>query len=153
MPGPDTGGVLVDWALAERIAVGIATAGETAPQPPAEELSVWAKRAIDEVAEYTRLEPLQPIPEAELVGRDQWVRANLVTFREMGAELERRVHDSVGLPGPLASIARVLAGTVAGAEMGLVLGYVARRVMGQYDLALVGPQRPSRLLYVGPEPR
>jgi len=148
---PEGGGrALVDWGLAERIAMAMGRAGEQPQPPPAEELSLWAGRAIGEVAEYTRLEPHEPIPEPELVGRDEWVRANLTTFREMGAEIERRLHDSINLPGPLGAVARTLAGTVAGGELGIVLGYVSRKVLGQYDIVLVGPERSPRLLYVGP---
>lgn len=150
MNSPEADGTLVDWGLAERIAVAIGRAGVQPQPPPADELSLWAGRAIGEVAEYTRLEPQEAIPEPELVGRDEWIRANLTTFRDMGAELERRVHDSVSLPGPLGPVMRTLAGTVAGGELGVVLGYVGRKVLGQYDLALIGPERPPRLLYVGP---
>ena len=54
-------------------------------------------------------------------------------------------------PGPLGGIARSLAGAAAGAEAGVAVGYGARKVLGQYDVALVGnPIGAARLLFVGP---
>ena len=35
-------------------------------------------------------------------------------------------------------------------ELGLVSAFMAQRVLGQYDVALIGPSRPSRLLFVAP---
>jgi len=37
-----------------------------------------------------------------------------------------------------------------GAEVGLAVGYLSQRVIGQYDVALIGPARAPRLLFVGP---
>ena len=53
------------------------------------------------------------------------------------------------LPGPLGGIARRGVGAAIGVEAGLAAGYAAKRVLGQYDIALFGPGRPPRLLFVG----
>ena len=42
------------------------------------------------------------------------------------------------------------AGAAAGVELGLVSAFMAQRVLGQYDVALIGPSRPARLLFVAP---
>jgi len=47
-------------------------------------------------------------------------------------------------------VARSLAGAAAAAEAGIAVGYGARKVLGQYDVALVGADRPRRLVFVGP---
>ena len=39
------------------------------------------------------------------------------------------------------------------AEAGLVIGYVAQRVLGQYEVSLLGGDAPPRLLFVAPNLR
>jgi coenzyme F420 biosynthesis associated uncharacterized protein len=141
---------IVDWELAER--VGLALAGQGPRwEGTGEELRAESARAAKLVRRYTGLKPHGRLPEAELVARAEWARVNLATFREMSAGIEEqlgerlRVSDgnSRGLPATLTSAA-------AGAEVGLAVGYLAQRVIGQYDVALIGPTRAPRLLFVGP---
>ncbi len=47
-------------------------------------------------------------------------------------------------------MARSVIGAATGTEVGLAAGYAARRVLGQYDLPIVGPDRAPRLLFVAP---
>ena len=82
--------------------------------------------------------------------RAEWIRANLATFRGMSGDLELRLSESVRIAEPLRGLTRRVAGTVGGTQIGLVLGYVGRKVLGQYDVAILGPDRPPRLLFVGP---
>jgi coenzyme F420 biosynthesis associated uncharacterized protein len=129
---------LLDWGLAEHVAVAISVAGGAPEAVRAHHIERAAARAIEQVASYTELEPLAVLPQPELVDRAEWIRANLATFRGMSADLELR------------GLTRHVAGTVGGTQLGLVLGYVGRKVLGQYDVAILGPDRPPRLLFVGP---
>jgi coenzyme F420 biosynthesis associated uncharacterized protein len=45
---------------------------------------------------------------------------------------------------------RAAAGATVAAEVGLVLGYMSQRVLGQYELSLLEPERTPRLLLVEP---
>lgn len=146
----ENGRSLVDWGLAERIALTIARPARDERPVGQREADLLAGRAVAEVLEYTGLEPIEELPAPEAVDRPEWVRANLATFRGMSADVERRLASSLPLPEPLGGLVRALAGTVGGAQVGLALGYVARKVLGQYDVALLGPQRQPRLLFVGP---
>lgn len=140
----------VDWGLAERVAVGIA--GEDGAP------STFDQRALDSacaeavalVRDYTELHPRGDLPQPELVDRADWARLGLRTLRELSEELERRVADGLALPGPLGGLARSFAGAAAGTEAGVAVGYGARKVLGQYDVALVAAERRPRLLFVGP---
>jgi coenzyme F420 biosynthesis associated uncharacterized protein len=78
------------------------------------------------------------------------VRTNLAAIRDAAGELEGRLASSLDAPGPLGPAVRSAAGIATGAEAGLGIGYLGRRVLGQYDLALIGPARPPRLLFVAP---
>jgi coenzyme F420 biosynthesis associated uncharacterized protein len=139
---------LVDWGLAERLAVAIAGTGGEHDGVGQVEIDGAADRAVSLVVEYTQMEPRGELPRPEVVDRSEWIRANLAAFRGMSGDLERRLADSIRLPEPFRGVTRALAGTVGGAEVGLVLGYVARKVLGQYDLAVIGPTRTPRLLFV-----
>jgi coenzyme F420 biosynthesis associated uncharacterized protein len=141
---------LLDWRLAEHVAVAISGAGGAPVPVRADPVEGAAARAIEQVASYTELEPLAVLPQPELVDRAEWIRANLATFRGMSADLELRLTESVRIAEPLRGLTRRVAGTVGGTQLGLVLGYVGRKVLGQYDVAILGPDRPPRLLFVGP---
>jgi coenzyme F420 biosynthesis associated uncharacterized protein len=52
--------------------------------------------------------------------------------------------------GRVAGIQRTIVRTATGAEAGLAVGYLSQKVIGQYDVALIGPARAPRLLFVGP---
>jgi coenzyme F420 biosynthesis associated uncharacterized protein len=140
---------IVDWGLAER--VGLALAGQ-GPQWEGtdEELRVESERAAKLVRRYTGLKPRGHLPEAELVGRAEWARTNLATFREMSAGIEEQLGERLNVSGNSRGLPATLTSAAAGAEVGLAVGYLAQRVIGQYDVALIGPTRAPRLLFVGP---
>ena len=139
---------LVDWSLAARTAGAIAGEGGNASYPVAEIRSA-CEESIEPAATYSRLlVPPQP-PVAELVDRREWSRNALSILADAAAPLERRLAGELSLPGPLGSIARTVVGGGAGIEAGVAVGYAARRVLGQYDVALFGAERPPRLLFVG----
>jgi coenzyme F420 biosynthesis associated uncharacterized protein len=48
------------------------------------------------------------------------------------------------------SVSQKIARLATGVEVGLAVGYLSQRVIGQYDVALIGPTRAPRLLFVGP---
>ena len=143
-------GDFVDWSLAERIATGIA--GEGGGFGPFVQSGVDAACADARtlVLDYTRLRPGWSLPEPELIDRSEWTRVGMRILRELSEGLEQPLRESLGIPGPLGSVVRSLAGAAAGAEAGAAVGYGARKVLGQYDIALTGPNRDPRLLFVGP---
>jgi coenzyme F420 biosynthesis associated uncharacterized protein len=147
--------LLVDWGIAERVSHtmigGLGPIGAEAPMPdwPREpELREICTEALAIAEAYAGLGSVADPPEPELIDRRAWAVNALTTLADASAPLERRIAKDVGLPGPLGSVARGAIGATAGAEAGVALGYAARRVIGQYDVALFGPERPGRLLFV-----
>jgi coenzyme F420 biosynthesis associated uncharacterized protein len=58
--------------------------------------------------------------------------------------------------GPLRPAMRIAAGAVLTAEVGVILGFLSQRVLGQYELVMLEPAavtRPPRLLFVVPNLR
>ena len=146
---------LVDWRLAARVAAGVAREPEDPPggvplplRPDA--LGATCAEAEELVRTYGELHPRPGIPAPEALGRSGWSEAILATLRDLAIEVERENEITISLPGPLGAVARSLVGVATGTEVGLAAGYAARRVLGQYDLALIGAERPPRLLFVAP---
>ena len=134
----------VDWALAARVAGGLA--GEDPPGAPPPDLAAAAADAAARVEAFTGLRAAAPIPELEWIDRRAWVSANLDTMRSTLTPLLERAGAA---PQPLRS---VVGGLVA-VEVGGLLGIFGRRVMGQYEVRLLEPEAPPRLLLVGPNLR
>lgn len=132
---------LVDFALARRLAS--LAAGDSDPLPPADELRVLADEAGSAVRAYTGLQPQSPLPAAEWVTRREWTELNLASIETTLSSLGD-AFDADSVPGPV----RAPFGAVAGAQLGLVIGYASRKVLGQYDFPLLGSERPSRLVFV-----
>lgn len=141
---------VIDWGLAERIARGLAGNGTGKRSVRQADLRRAARGSVGVVRDYTGLEPKGRLPAAEVVDRREWIGANIETLRGMSSGMERSLASSLDLPGPLGSSLRAAAGAAAGIELGLVSAFMAQRVLGQYDVALIGPSRPARLLFVAP---
>ncbi len=83
---------------------------------------------------------------ALVVDRAGWVRANVSSFRRLLEPVLEKL-DAGGMQGPLAGAAR----RATGAQLGLVLGWMSTRVLGQYDLLLAeGEDTGGVVSYVGP---
>ena len=140
----------VDWRLAERIARRVAGRDAFADSYLSSSLRFDFDAATAEaeqaVAEYTGLiSPGRAV--AEVVDRSGWVVANVRSMRAMLRPLSDRVGPKMAT-SPLAPVGR----RVAGAELGVLLGYVAQRVLGQYDLLVPdddGGSTDDRVYYVG----
>ena len=134
----------IDWSVAERLG------GYVASEPPggialAGDLDAFTQDAIARVTAYTRLTPVREIPPPEAITRKQWLQANLGSMRTIMGPLESKLPES----GPM----RAIGGTLTGAEIGGVVGYLAQRVLGQYELVLIDAASPERLLFVAPNLR
>lgn len=134
---------LVDWDLARRVAgIGLG-GGRTAMHGPPD-LAAAGERSTAAVLAYTGLEPVEPFPAPEWASRSDWVAANLRSARELTAVVAMRL-GAAGERQPLAAVAR----RVLAVEVGAMLGFASRHVLGQYEYPLLGGERPPRLIFVG----
>lgn len=149
----------VSWETAERVATWFASGrSPLGPAPvsldPAtvaqldQDFAEFTERAEGLVVASTGLSVPAGPPHGIVVDRAEWARRNISSFQRLLEPLLTRMTTST-LPGPLGTAAR----TTAGAQLGLVLGWMSTRVLGQYDLLLTegeGDQSGDVVAYVGP---
>jgi coenzyme F420 biosynthesis associated uncharacterized protein len=154
--GAAGGGGPIAWDVAERVATGL-----TRRKPPMLDYerqamaSDFAELTADAevlVAEETGLVSLAGPARARVTDRAGWVSANIASFqrllRPVLARLESTMASSRGPHLPM-SASRQL----SGAQVGLLLGWMSGRVLGQYDQLLIEDERPDDqdiVYYVGP---
>jgi coenzyme F420 biosynthesis associated uncharacterized protein len=139
---------MIDWVIARRIATFVAGTGD-APAPKAD-LAALATEAQERVVAYTGLQPARPLPPPEGIGRREWVDSNIDSMRLLLDPVLQRAGDNLG---PLKPAMEIGMGIILSTEVGVVVGYLAQRVLGQYELVLLDEaveNRPPRLLFVLP---
>jgi coenzyme F420 biosynthesis associated uncharacterized protein len=139
---------VIDWILAEKIAAYVAGTGDAAP--PRSDLEALAQISQERVVAYTGLEPSRPLPPPEGISRREWVRSNLTSMRSLLDPVLQRAGDGLGV---LAPVGKLALGILVTSEVGVVIGYLAQRVLGQYELVMLDeavPATPPRLLFVMP---
>ena len=118
---------MIDWILAERLAGYLAGAGDA--RQPSTDLVALAAESERRVIAYTGLTP---------------------SMRTLLDPVLERAGSGLG---PLRPAVQIGVGAVLTAEVGVVIGYLAQRVLGQYELVLLdeaAAEQPPRLLFVLP---
>lgn len=150
--------LLIDWERARAVAVTMNRAQGLGLAERARLGTVYrelVERCLPPIAEYTGSRLTRPFDAVMAFDRVDWVGANTANFATMFAPLE----ELNPLRGQRPKVASVLWGSasqaVLSSEVGLLLGYLARRVLGQYDLALLGkePITDGKLYFVEPNIR
>jgi coenzyme F420 biosynthesis associated uncharacterized protein len=152
---------VVGWDTAERVAGWV---GNRTPIPAPYrpdllqvEFAELTEQAEELVATSTGLRSAAGPARARVTDRAGWVSANVASFqRLLGPHFDRldpsRLSESNAvlsrLAGPLATAGR----TATGAQMGVVLGWLSTRVLGQYDLLLTEEAADDQdiVYFVGP---
>jgi coenzyme F420 biosynthesis associated uncharacterized protein len=100
-------------------------------------------RASDMVSVETGLE-LPGAPVVGVISRAEWVDTNIRSFGKLLEPLEEKLADKDGFGASIAA-------KVMGAELGAVLGFMSKRVLGQYELVLPtgDSDRGDSVLFVG----
>ena len=152
---------VVGWDTAERVAgwVGNRTRMPVPYRPDLlqSEFAELTEQAEELVAASTGLRSAAGPARARVTDRAGWVSANVASFqRLLGPHFDRldpsRLSGSNAvlsqLAGPLATAGR----TATGAQMGVVLGWLSTRVLGQYDLLLTEEAADDQdiVYFVGP---
>jgi len=154
---------VVDWGLAQRVGGFVAATGGTESTHLAGDLEAATREGHDRVTAYTGLTPARAVPPPERVDRQAWLEANLRSMRTLMTPVTDK------LAARSNGVSRAVGGTLLGVEIGALTGYLAQRVLGQYELVLLDPttdgaaaqdgaagggaRSPERLLFVAPNLR
>jgi putative hydrolase len=149
----------VNWELARQ--VGIASAVEAGPdtEPTDDDrrlLEDVARVAELHVGRATGLPAPADVAPVRAVRRAEWVNANTESLRALLEPAAVRLTEALerGAAGQvppemeqMSSLLRQLSPLLLGAQVGQVLGMLAQRVLGQYDVAVPRPG-PGELLFI-----
>ncbi|GAB4423819.1 MAG: zinc-dependent metalloprotease [Chloroflexi bacterium OHK40] len=146
---------LIDWAQARAVAMRVsqweqAPVGERAYRH--EQYLRLVKQSEPLIAEYLGVQLPQPISRVYVHDRREWLEANFTSFEQLFRPIEELYERNGGGRGAAALLLGELNGRFLGAQLGVLLGYLARRVLGQYDLSLLSPDPATRgaLYFVEP---
>ncbi|MFI6350815.1 zinc-dependent metalloprotease [Streptomyces sp. NPDC050560] len=161
------GAEMVDWNLAVATATRLVRPGPEVSRDEARavvtELRRHAKSSEEHVRGFTRMadeadgeaagENDTPVL---VVDRPGWVRANVAGFRHILAPLLDKMQERRG-SSPGAAVFGAVGGKVTGVELGMLLSFMASRVLGQYETFApatrelpAGAKSGGRLLLVAP---
>jgi coenzyme F420 biosynthesis associated uncharacterized protein len=147
----------VDWGLAERVAVRVAGREPLAASYHYDRLesdfAAVTAQAEKLVADATGLRSAVGPARARVVDRGDWVRANLASFGRLLRPLTEKMAERMGGDGALSGLRGGAARRAAGVEVGALLGWMATRVLGQYDLLVIEDEDADDqdlVYYVGP---
>ncbi|HVY09280.1 MAG TPA: zinc-dependent metalloprotease [Mycobacteriales bacterium] len=149
---------VVDWRLAAQTGKRLVPPGPRIPLADAvatvEDLRRKAAQADEHVAAVTGLDVAAGSATTVVVDRPAWIQANVDSFALLADPLIDALLEKRGGAMPGKAVVSVGA-RVTGVEVGLLLSYLATRVLGQFEL--LGPPRtspdddvPGRLTLVAP---
>jgi putative hydrolase len=152
----------VNWELARQVGIAMASWGKDDPAPSADDIQALEETvrvAEIRVAEFTGLPAPSGVPRVEAVRRAQWVEANIEGLRPLVEPVSAKIADAFAksqaeeAPPEARQFAGEVMGQISplllGAQVGMVLGYLGQRVLGQYDVAIPRPGG-DRVLFVVP---
>nr|WSW68495.1 zinc-dependent metalloprotease [Streptomyces sp. NBC_00995] len=133
------GAGMVDWNLAVATATRLVRPGPEISREEAREvvaeLRRHAKAAEEHVRSFTRMIPEGTEPEDTpvlVVDRAGWIKANVAGFRELLRPLLDKMEERRG-GGAGGAVLGAVGSKVTGVEVGMLLSFLASRVLGQYE--------------------
>jgi coenzyme F420 biosynthesis associated uncharacterized protein len=147
---------MIDWDLAVRVGSRLAGDGPVVSRGEAagvvEELRAGAEKSTPLVRDFTGLVAQERTAPVLVVDRPGWIRANADGFATVIAPIVAKLQEKKGAPSPMTE---AIGSRVTGAELGVMLGFLGNKVLGQFDPffeapAASGQQSAGRLLLVAP---
>ena len=139
---------MVDWSLARQVAKF--AAGSAGAQDLGFDFPAASEAAMEQVSDYSGLELSGPPPPVHEIGRAEWAEATIDLMADLLEPVGKRLEERLDRAGPLAGPLKAAANATLAAEVGLVMGYMSQRVLGQYEVSLLQPETKPRLLFVNP---
>ncbi|CAN5906351.1 zinc-dependent metalloprotease [soil metagenome] len=128
----------IDWDRARRVALRVSGWDQhpvTDRATREAEYLAFSKQSEVAIADYLGVALPVPIQSVVVVDRKEWLSANFATLALMLRPLEE-LYAKLYAQGRGSKYD----GPVAGVQLGGMFGYLARRVLGQYELGLLSPE-------------
>jgi coenzyme F420 biosynthesis associated uncharacterized protein len=148
---------LVDWEAVRGIARRRLGADDVQLGAEARQASEDFYRAV-----LLRIEPVvaaeigaalpQALERPAVIDRREWIDLNLSTFERLFDRVETIMITAGGEDTPGRALARIVNRSIGNQQLGFLLAFLARKVLGQYDVSLLatGPSIRGRLHFVEP---
>ena len=136
---------LIDWEMAQAVALWFTSRPgdpDGLPYPDAD-YTEMVESSRNAVSEYLGREASDKRAGVEVLDRKSWVEVNILNFKKMFKPVEesyQRLHTKGAGAGRLMS---GLTGLAVSVQMGVMIGFLSRRVLGQYDIPLLEPGEGS----------
>ena len=142
----------VDWDVARKVARKVAGkepfTGAVYRDGLEDDFDRFTAQAEDLVADCTGLRSLSGNARGRVTDREGWIDANLASFSRLLRPITMKLGEKMDEgSGPN------IGGKVAGVELGMMLGWMSTRVLGQYDLLVIEDENPDEqdiVYYVAP---
>jgi len=146
---------MIDWDLAVRVGSRLAGDGPVVSRSQATEavaeLRAGAEKSTPLVREFTGLVAEARTAPVLVVDRPGWIQANADGFATIIAPIVAKMQEK---KGPPSALAEAIGSRITGAELGVMLGFLGNKVLGQFDPFYGGDSRApgaaGRLLLVAP---
>jgi coenzyme F420 biosynthesis associated uncharacterized protein len=154
--GKERADEILDWdqitSIAVRSSASVPPLSQSRLDEAADEYASILREISGPLAAYTGTNLTFDERDVRAVERREWIETNVGNFKELLGPFEALYRESGGSarldwPGVTAVGRLALSG-----EVGMLMAYLARRVLGQYDISLLGarPAEPGKLYFVEP---
>ncbi len=153
---------LISWDNVRDIAVATLELQRDRPEEISGAMTAAYQQMLSDsnkqVADYTKL-AVSDLPErVEVFTQEDWIDANIVSFRFLFDPISERyikmleeLETEQGIPTGRG--AQKVARTLLSVQVGVIIGYLSRNVLGQFDLSLPEPEKGGKLYVVEPNVR
>ncbi|MBV9786811.1 MAG: zinc-dependent metalloprotease [Chloroflexi bacterium] len=141
---------LIDWNLVRRMSVQVSQTEQAPVQQRAiarEQYTDMVRRSEPLIAEYLQVHLPEPIQKIVVMDRREWLEANIANFSELFRFIEDLYQRNINQQTIGAMMAAGVNRRVMSTQVGVLLGVLARKVLGQYDLSLLAPEPTGGALY------
>jgi coenzyme F420 biosynthesis associated uncharacterized protein len=126
---------MIDWDLAVSVAARLAGPGPVVSRDEADEvvaeLKQGAARSTPLVRDYTGLVAAEATAPVVVVDRPGWIQANADAFAQIITPVVAKLQERKG--APVGGVTEAVGSRVTGLEVGALLGFLAGKVLGQFD--------------------
>lgn len=141
---------MIDWNLVRRVALQASQSQQAPVRNRIEartEYTDMVRRSEPLIAQYLNVNLPEPIQRIHVVDRREWLEANITNFAELFKFIEEIYRQNATARTVGAMIATGINQRVMSIQVGVLLGVLARKVLGQYDLSLLAPEPTAGALY------